>query len=57
MSLEIPILVKKAGQRESSVESVEPRKTGVKPKFKYNKIGKFTKKEEKEVQRTSNNNR
>ena len=34
---------------------VEPRKTGVKPKFKYNKIGKFTKKEEKEVQRTSKN--
>ena len=34
---------------------MEPRKTGVKPKFKYNKIGKFTKKEEKEVQRTSKN--
>ena len=35
--------------------SVEPRKTGVKPKFSYNKTGKLTKKEEKEVHRTSKN--
>ena len=31
---------------------MEPRKSGVKPKFKYNKTGKFTK---TEVQRTSKN--
>ena len=34
---------------------MEQRKSGVKPKFKYNKTGKFTKKEEQEVQRTSKN--
>ena len=52
MNLEIPVLVKKAGQRESSVEL---KKTGAKPKFRFNKTGKFTKKEVKEVQRTSKN--
>ena len=52
MNLEIPVLVKKAGQGESSVEL---KKTGAKPKFRFNKTGKFTKKEVKEVQRTSKN--
>ena len=49
MSLEIPLIGRKAGKEKSS--SAEP----ISKEFKFNKKGKFTKKEEEEVQKTSRN--
>ena len=53
MNLEMPILVKKAGK--SKTLGKESRKAESKPKFKFNKKGRFIKNEEKEVHRTSKN--
>ena len=49
MSLETPILVKKARKKRSSAEGSTAKKS------KFNKSGKFTEKEREEVRRTSHN--